>query len=202
MRATGIVRRLDDLGRVVVPKEIRKSLGIKEGDSLGVELKDDKTIHLRKVSVDDTWLIRYIDELGRVQIPKEMRKFLNWKEGEATEFFIDGESIVLKYYEDGSDLSQETSEPVNSINLQFTEIKITQESENELACAHEGEYTSNICTGKVSGDTALIGGYIFKNNGLEVRLNDGIYSLWLSEQTIKRYVLGTEDKEPKEMSFE
>ena len=32
MRATGIVRRIDDLGRVVIPKEIRRSMGVKEGD--------------------------------------------------------------------------------------------------------------------------------------------------------------------------
>ena len=36
MRATGIVRRIDDLGRVVIPKEIRKNLGIKEGDPLEI----------------------------------------------------------------------------------------------------------------------------------------------------------------------
>ena len=34
MRATGIVRRIDDLGRVVVPKEIRRVLRIREGDPL------------------------------------------------------------------------------------------------------------------------------------------------------------------------
>ena len=34
MKATGIVRRLDDLGRVVIPKEIRRSMGITEGDPL------------------------------------------------------------------------------------------------------------------------------------------------------------------------
>ena len=32
MKATGVVRRIDDLGRVVIPKEIRKTLRIKEGD--------------------------------------------------------------------------------------------------------------------------------------------------------------------------
>ena len=32
MKATGIIRRIDDLGRIVLPKEIRKSLKIKEGD--------------------------------------------------------------------------------------------------------------------------------------------------------------------------
>lgn len=34
MKATGIVRRIDDLGRVVIPKEIRRSMGIKEGDPI------------------------------------------------------------------------------------------------------------------------------------------------------------------------
>lgn len=34
MKATGIIRRIDELGRIVVPKEIRRSLGIKEGDPL------------------------------------------------------------------------------------------------------------------------------------------------------------------------
>lgn len=34
MKATGIVRRMDDLGRVVIPKEIRRTLGVKEGDAL------------------------------------------------------------------------------------------------------------------------------------------------------------------------
>lgn len=36
MRATGIVRRIDDLGRVVIPREIRKTLKIKEGDPLEI----------------------------------------------------------------------------------------------------------------------------------------------------------------------
>ncbi len=35
MKATGIVRRIDDLGRIVVPKEIRKVLRIREGDPVG-----------------------------------------------------------------------------------------------------------------------------------------------------------------------
>ena len=34
MKATGIVRRVDDLGRIVIPKEIRRTLRIREGDPL------------------------------------------------------------------------------------------------------------------------------------------------------------------------
>ena len=36
MKATGVVRRIDDLGRIVIPKEIRKTLRIKEGDPLEI----------------------------------------------------------------------------------------------------------------------------------------------------------------------
>lgn len=36
MRATGIVRRIDELGRVVIPKEIRRTLRIREGDPLQI----------------------------------------------------------------------------------------------------------------------------------------------------------------------
>lgn len=36
MKATGIVRRIDDLGRVVIPKETRKMMGIKEGDPMEI----------------------------------------------------------------------------------------------------------------------------------------------------------------------
>ena len=41
MKATGIVRRVDDLGRVVIPKEIRRILNIKEGDPLEVHISED-----------------------------------------------------------------------------------------------------------------------------------------------------------------
>ena len=48
MKATGIVRRIDDLGRVVVPKEIRRTLNIKEGDPLEIYTGNDGTIIFRK----------------------------------------------------------------------------------------------------------------------------------------------------------
>lgn len=40
MKATGIVRRVDDLGRVVIPKEIRRKLGIYEGEALEIYIED------------------------------------------------------------------------------------------------------------------------------------------------------------------
>lgn len=54
MRATGIVRRLDDLGRWTIPKEIRRELGLKEGDPLELYFdRENKTIVLKKYEVKD-----------------------------------------------------------------------------------------------------------------------------------------------------
>jgi len=44
MKATGIVRRIDDLGRVVIPKEIRRTMRIREGDPLDITLKPNRSL--------------------------------------------------------------------------------------------------------------------------------------------------------------
>lgn len=48
MKATGIVRKIDDLGRVVIPKEIRKNLRIREGDPLEIYIEKSGEIVLKK----------------------------------------------------------------------------------------------------------------------------------------------------------
>ena len=50
MKATGVVRRIDDLGRVVIPKEIRKTLHIKEGDPLEIFTDKNGEVILKKYS--------------------------------------------------------------------------------------------------------------------------------------------------------
>ena len=50
MKATGIVRRIDDLGRVVIPKEIRRTLHIREGDPLEIYTEKDGGVIFRKYS--------------------------------------------------------------------------------------------------------------------------------------------------------
>ena len=57
MRATGIVRRIDDLGRVVIPKEIRRMLRIKEGDPLEL-FTDGNSLVLQK------HIVNYSEELN------------------------------------------------------------------------------------------------------------------------------------------
>lgn len=50
MRATGIVRRIDDLGRVVIPKEIRRTMHIREGDPLEIYTAGDGELIFKKYS--------------------------------------------------------------------------------------------------------------------------------------------------------
>ena len=49
-KATGIVRRVDDLGRIVIPKEIRRTLKIREGDPLEIYTEKDGGVIFRKYS--------------------------------------------------------------------------------------------------------------------------------------------------------
>lgn len=59
MKATGIVRRLDDLGRLVIPKEIRKQYRLKEGDSIEFYIDNDRII-IQKFDV----MSRHMEEIN------------------------------------------------------------------------------------------------------------------------------------------
>lgn len=52
MKSTGIVRHIDDLGRVVIPKEIRRTLNIKEGDPLEIYTGEDGVVIFRKYETE------------------------------------------------------------------------------------------------------------------------------------------------------
>ncbi len=58
MRATGIIRRVDDLGRIVIPKEIRRALGIKEGEPLEIYTEENTVIFKKYEEVDTIQSIR------------------------------------------------------------------------------------------------------------------------------------------------
>jgi AbrB family transcriptional regulator (stage V sporulation protein T) len=67
LKATGIVRRIDELGRVVIPKEIRRTLRIREGDPLEIFTDRDGEVILKKYSP--------IGELG--EFAKQFAESLN-----------------------------------------------------------------------------------------------------------------------------
>jgi len=53
MKSTGIIRRIDDLGRVVVPKEIRRTLNISEGDPLEIYVYDGMVCYRKHIPESD-----------------------------------------------------------------------------------------------------------------------------------------------------
>ena len=68
MKATGIVRRIDDLGRVVIPKEIRRTMRIREGDPLEIYTDRDGEVIFKKYSpigeIGD-FALQYAESLSR-----------------------------------------------------------------------------------------------------------------------------------------
>ena len=104
MKATGSIRPLDDLGRIVVPKVIRKRLELVENqDYVEIYIRDGNIL-LRKCKEDDLPSItRKVDEFGRVVIPKEIRRSFDLKEKiDSVEIFVDDDAqIILKKYEPG-----------------------------------------------------------------------------------------------------
>ena len=55
MQATGIIRRIDDLGRIVIPKEIRRNMGIREGDPLEIWTDRDGSVIFKRYDISNPY---------------------------------------------------------------------------------------------------------------------------------------------------
>lgn len=75
MKATGIVRRVDDLGRIIIPKEIRRTLNIKEGDPLEIYIDHEAKNLIFHKYVDET-IETSIDALLDRKIPEDAKTLL------------------------------------------------------------------------------------------------------------------------------
>ena len=67
MKTTGITRRIDELGRIVIPKEIRKNMHLKPGELLEIFLNDSETITLKKhsiISKKEEFITKYVNALA------------------------------------------------------------------------------------------------------------------------------------------
>ena len=83
MKATGMVRRIDDLGRVVIPKEIRRQLGLQEGDPVEIYY-NDTDVCFRKYSplgaLPQSMLLNIVNSYPRLVIPEEDAIYQEWVE--------------------------------------------------------------------------------------------------------------------------
>ena len=72
MKATGIIRRIDELGRIVIPKELRRTLHIKADDPIEIFTADDGVIALRKYEPTDS-VLSYLELLEAIINDEEFR---------------------------------------------------------------------------------------------------------------------------------
>lgn len=121
MKATGIVRRIDDLGRVVIPKEIRRTLRIREGDPLEIFVDRDGEVILKKYSP--------IGELG--DFAKEYAESLADSSGHIT--LISDRDVIIAV--SGGSKKDFIDKPIGP------EIEQVMEERKTLVNASAGEYT-------------------------------------------------------------
>lgn len=131
MKATGIVRRIDELGRVVVPKEIRRVLRIREGDPLEIYTDKEGSIILRKYS--------HMGELE--QFAGEYAQALSRTSGHAV-FICDRDQIIAisgagrEYL--GKDISKKLEKAINDRETIFADFQeknfapVTDEDKKEF----------------------------------------------------------------------
>ncbi|HOA81512.1 MAG TPA: AbrB/MazE/SpoVT family DNA-binding domain-containing protein [Defluviitaleaceae bacterium] len=97
LTSTGIIRPVDSLGRIVVPKELVTTMKYDTKQPLGIFMTDDEYIVLS--SAKNVGVVRYLDELNRVVIPKEIRDRLGIAIKTPIEIFVsEDKNIVLKKY--------------------------------------------------------------------------------------------------------
>lgn len=154
MKATGIVRRIDDLGRIVIPKEIRRTLRIRESDPLEIFTDREGEIILKKYSPIgemSTFAKQYAESLAQVSghtaIIADRDQFIA---------VAGGFKNLL-----GKGLSQELEEKINNRETLTASkgergfISISEEIDGEYA--HEA-ISPIICEGDVIGAVMLIEG--------------------------------------------
>ena len=93
MKATGIIRRLDDLGRIVIPKEIRRNMRLREGDAMEIFLEDNCVCLKRYTPPEEDLATRckkYISDRG------DYIKAINFIDGTTVVLFTNGSSATVK----------------------------------------------------------------------------------------------------------
>lgn len=92
MRATGIIRRTDDLGRIVIPKEIRRSMNIREGDAMEIFLENN-CVCFKKYEPNEELAVRcreYISKMASYIV------MINFVDDKTVVLFINGRMATVK----------------------------------------------------------------------------------------------------------
>ncbi len=173
MSTTGIVRRIDDLGRVVIPKEIRKTLRIKDGEALEIEVTNDNIVLRKYSSLSDIegFLNILIDEVNKI-LCKNILIF-------DTDKIIGGSSNIKKEYTN-CNISDYISDLMNNrkVGYEAHHTNLEMIKDHNFSCDYL--FSSIIPNGDVVG-----GILIFSDQ--EINENDRLF-LNLIIETLTKYI--------------
>lgn len=163
MKATGIVRRIDELGRIVIPKEIRRTLRIREGEPLEIYTQSEGSIVLKKYSP-----IVDLEEIAE-QYAQSMNK--------ATGFIIaitDKDHIVTVSGQTNKEIKgKEISNHLEELICERKSIIATNEDNNFISITNDynDEFTNQVIVPIIS-DSNAIGSVIFLTNDTNEKFGD------------------------------
>ncbi len=93
--AKGIVRRIDELGRITLPMEYRRAFGIEVKAPIGMYTVNG-VIHLVKADDKFKGIARELDELGRLTLPIECRRSLRFVDRQEVDMYVDGNELCVE----------------------------------------------------------------------------------------------------------
>ncbi len=106
MKSTGIVRHVDNLDRIVIPKELCRTLGIEPKSPLEIFIENSYIVLQKHDTIGtvgkrkgNLGIIRHVDGLDRIVIPKEICKMLCIEPKDALEIFVEDTKLILGKYE-------------------------------------------------------------------------------------------------------
>lgn len=171
MKATGIVRRIDDLGRVVIPKEIRRTLRIREGDPLEIFTDKDGEIILKKYSP--------IGELST--FAKQYAETLAQTTGHTICISDKDQIIAVSGGSRKEFLQKHISKDLESVINERENILATKDDKKFINITNEDfdDFTSQVITPIISEGDA-IGAVIFITKDVKVKMGDMEQKLALS----------------------
>lgn len=163
MKATGIVRRIDDLGRVVVPKEIRRTLRIREGDPLEIFTDREGQIILKKYSP--------IGELG--QFAKQYAESLTQTTGLIIAITDKDQLVAVSGSMKKELLSKPITHELEEVINERENIIAAKEDKNfiRIAAEDESDYTYQVIWPIISEGDA-IGSVIILTKDPKVKLGE------------------------------
>jgi bifunctional DNA-binding transcriptional regulator/antitoxin component of YhaV-PrlF toxin-antitoxin module len=113
--AKGIVRKLDHLGRITLPIEYRRSIGVGSLEPLELYV-ENRVLHLRKGKG------RNIDELGRYCIPKEIRRTNKWADDQTLDIYVENGEICIEKHGEYCAICERTGELFDLYPVKKTKI--------------------------------------------------------------------------------